>query len=278
VTRLPDRPHGQSTNSILTVGLPLKTQGMEKTVNTINPSPTRPAGTIADLPIGVLMLDTHFRRFRGDVGNAATWSIPVQFKIVKGARPERVVEGGADGLLEKFIEAANELVETGVGGITTSCGFLAVFQKELAAALPVPVATSSLMQIPLIQQILPRGKRVGVLTYSADSLGARHLASVGAPQDTPIGGLPAESAFRRYYGDRGGEPDFHVLEAEVVAAAEKLVADSPDIGAIVCECTNMPAHSPAIARATGLPVFDVVNFIEWFGLSLRPRRFVQRSL
>ncbi|MFE0017315.1 aspartate/glutamate racemase family protein [Mesorhizobium sp. NPDC059054] len=243
----------------------------------IVPTPARAAGTVADLPIGILMLDTHFHRFRGDVGNAMTWSIPVQFKIVKDARPERVVEGGAEGLLEPFITAANELVETGVCGIATSCGFLAVFQEELSSALPVPVATSSLLQIPLVQQILPAEKRVGVLTYSSDSLGPRHFAAAGAPEDTPTVGLPANSLFRRYYGDRHGKGDLQVLEAEVIAAASQLVGDNPDVGAIVCECTNMPPHSPAVARATGLPVFDVVNFIEWFALGLKPRRFVQAA-
>ncbi|MER8506789.1 aspartate/glutamate racemase family protein [Mesorhizobium sp. M0751] len=240
-----------------------------------NETRTGSYGTVSDLGVGVLMLDTHFRRRRGDVGNALTWSFPVQFKIVREARPENVVEGGAEGLLEPFIDAARELVDLGVSGITTSCGFLAVFQQQLAAALPVPVATSSLLQIPLIEAMLPKGKRAGILTFSAESLGARHLRSVGAREDTPIGGLPADSLFRLFYGDKPAVADFDTFEAEAVTAALRLVEKHPDIGAIVCECTNLPPHSSAIAGATGLPVFDIVGFIEWFAKGLRPTAFVQ---
>ena len=30
--------------------------------------------------IGILMLDTQFQRFNGDIGNARTWPFPVQYK------------------------------------------------------------------------------------------------------------------------------------------------------------------------------------------------------
>jgi hypothetical protein len=93
---------------------------------------------IGDLSVGVLMLDTHFQRFPGDIGNGSTWSFPVQCRVVRGASPDQVVHQQGAGLLEPFIQAAEELIAMGVSGITTSCGFLALFQKELAAALPVP--------------------------------------------------------------------------------------------------------------------------------------------
>ena len=233
---------------------------------------TRPGrgGTVADLGVGVLMLDTHFRRLPGDIGNARTWNFPVQFKIVKGASPRRVVQEADPSLLRPFIDAALELVDLGVGGITTSCGFLAMFQKELQEALPVPVASSSLLQVPLAQAVLPAGKHVGILTFSAENLTPRHLAAAGVPLDTPIDGLRPEDHFQRVYGDRGAEPDPPAMERELIAAARRLLARHPDVGAFVLECTNMPPHSAALRRATGLPVHDIVGFIDWFGRSLRP--------
>jgi hypothetical protein len=226
-----------------------------------------------DPGIGILMLDTGFHRFPGDVGNPATWPFPVTFRVVRGASPQRVVFEEAEGLLEPFVEAGRELAALGVRGIATSCGFLALFQRELAARLPVPVATSSLLQVPVIQALLPAGRRVGVLTASARALTPRHLAAVGADPTTPTAGFDDSGLFLRVYGGRGGISDFEALEAEAVAAARALVRRHPEVGAIVCECTNLPPHSRAIARATGLPVYDVVGFVGWFARGLAPPAF-----
>lgn len=225
------------------------------------------------LSIGVLMLDTHFRRLPGDVGNGGTWSFPVQFRVVRGADPTAIVHGSPEEFLQPFIAAALDLVACGVRGITTSCGFLALLQKELAAALPVPVATSSLLQAPLIEAMLPAGQQVGILTFAAEALTARHLSAVGVRPDTPVMGLPPDSLFRQVYGNRGGVSDPARLEEEVVAAAHALVERHPDIGAILCECTNLPPHAAAIAAATGRPVFDIIGFIDWFARGIAPPRF-----
>ena len=120
--------------------------------------------------LGILMLEARFPRIPGDMGNAGTWPFPVLYKVVAGASPQRVVREKAAGLLPDFIAAARELAALGADGITTNCGFLSLYQKELAAAVAVPVATSSLMQVPMIQSTLPAGKRVGVLTVNAASL------------------------------------------------------------------------------------------------------------
>ncbi len=94
----------------------------------------------------------------------------------------------AEGLLQPFLDAAADLVAHGVAAITTNCGFLSLFQRELAAHVGVPVATSALMQVPWVQATLPPGRRVGVVTISAGSLTAAHLEAAGAPADTPMVG------------------------------------------------------------------------------------------
>lgn len=234
---------------------------------------TPTGGVVNDLSIGILMLDTHFRRLPGDIGNGRTWPLPVQFRVVRGADPAAIVHGNPEEFLQPFIAAALDLVACGVRGVTTSCGFLALLQKELAAALPVPVATSSLLQAPLIEAMLPAGQQVGILTFAAEALTARHLAAVGVRPDTPIEGLPPDSLFRQVYGNRGGASDVVQLEREVVAAAQALVTRNPDVGAILCECTNLPPHSAAVAAATGRPVFDIIGFVEWFGHAISPPSF-----
>lgn len=227
---------------------------------------TRTRPVVHGLTLGVLMLDTRFMRFPGEIGNGATWSVPLQFKIVRGATPERVIDDQGRGLLDPFVEAAQELIDLGVRGITTSCGFLALFQRELSERLPVPVATSALLQAPLVERMLPRGQRVGILTINRPALTEAHLAAVGVDPATPIAGMPQDSLFRRVYTDqaRPSEADFALLEKEMVEAARGLAAAHPEVGAIVFECTNMPPYAAAVRQATGLPTFDMIDMLRWF--------------
>lgn len=225
-------------------------------------------------PLGVLMLEARFPRILGDMGNAATWPFPVLYRVVSGASPEKVVLKGAAGLLPDFIAAAQELVRCGAEAITTNCGFLSLFQQELAAAINVPVATSSLMQVPWVQATLPPGRRVGLVTVSAATLTPEHLTAVGVPADTPVTGTEnGKEFFRVLITAEKEEMDIDLAEQDVVEAARRLVAEHPEVGAIVLECTNMPPYAAAVQAATGLPVYDIYSLITWFHAGLRPRLF-----
>ena len=134
--------------------------------------------------LGILMLEARFPRIPGDMGNAGTWPFPVLYKVVRGASPRRVVTERAAGLLDDFLAAARELVDLGADGITTNCGFLSIYQKDIARHVGVPVATSSLMQVPFIESVLPPGRKVGVLTVSAATLTADHLTAINVDPAT----------------------------------------------------------------------------------------------
>lgn len=225
-------------------------------------------------PLGILMLETRFPRIHGDMGNAATWPFPVLFRVVPGATPERVVLKGAAGLLPDFIEAAKKLVHLGAETIATTCGFLALFQKELAAAVGVPVATSALLQVPWAQATLPAGNRVGVITISKPSLTAAHLQGAGAPADTPVVGVETgRELFRVLVKGEKRDLDVALAEQDVVEAGLDLVQRHPETGAIVLECTNMPPYAAALQRAVGLPVYDVYSMLTWLHAGLKPKRF-----
>jgi hypothetical protein len=131
--------------------------------------------------VGLLRLDTAFPRPVGDIGNPNTFNFPVRARIVRGATAARVVRGDASALLGPFVDAGRALAAEGAVAIGTSCGFLAPFQRELAAALPVPFAASALLQLAWLAPLLPAGQRAGVITIDADALGAHHLAAAGAP-------------------------------------------------------------------------------------------------
>jgi hypothetical protein len=225
--------------------------------------------------LGVLMLDTRFPRLPGDVGNPATFDVPVRYRVVHGASPQRVVRERAHSLLQPFIDAGQALVAEGATAITTSCGFLVLFQQSLQAALPVPVWTSSLLLLPELQ-VAHGARRVGVLTADADSLSADHLAAAGAAADTPVEGLASGCAFQRCLLENQATFDTDEAREATVDAARRLVARHPDVTTIVLECTNLPPYADAVRAATGCAVHDLTTLIAArFGRSLRAH-FVKR--
>jgi hypothetical protein len=214
--------------------------------------------------LGILMLETLAPRLPGDVGNALTWPFPVRYRIVKGADPSRIMGQQPDpALLEPFLAAARELEAEGVQAITTSCGFLAVFQREIAAAVGVPVLTSALLQVPIVARMIRPGQQVGILT-ERPNLTERHFEGVGwSSREIPIvvRAMPPGAAFPAVYIDNALEADTAVLEREAVELASGLVQEHPDVGAIVLECTNFVPFSHAMRRATGRPIFDLYTLV-----------------
>jgi hypothetical protein len=222
--------------------------------------------------LGILMLDTRFPRVPGDVGNPATWEFAVRIKVVRDASPERVVRGRSEGLVDAFVTAGRELAAEGAVAIVTTCGFLALHQGELAARLPVPFASSSLLQLPMAARMLPAGRRPGVITIDATALTRAHLLAVGADPDTPIAGVdPAGECAETFLGNRA-TLDVVAAKREVLAAGDRLVAAHPDVGAVVLECANMPPYAAALRVRLSLPVYDMVDLGRWLYAALTESR------
>jgi hypothetical protein len=220
--------------------------------------------------LGVLMLDTAFTRFPGDIGNPAPETAAL-FERVPAATARRIVGIADDAFTEPFVAAGERLIARGATHITTSCGFLIAYQHVLAQRLSVPVATSSLLLLPMLERMMPAGRRVGVLTFSAAALTAQHLAAAGAVADTPVQGLESGCHFQRaIYGEWTGEPaaDFAARDADVAKAVQALIARCPDLGAILLECTNFPPHRATILRealtqTTRCPVYDIWSLLKF---------------
>ncbi|HEU0158932.1 MAG TPA: aspartate/glutamate racemase family protein [Hyphomicrobiaceae bacterium] len=223
--------------------------------------------------LGILMLEARFPRIPGDMGHAGTWPFPVLYKVVKGASPQRVVAEQATGLLPSFIAAAKELVALGADGITTNCGFLSLYQKELAAAVTVPVATSSLMQLPMIESTLPPGKRVGVITVSAANLTHKHLLAIGLDPTLPVVGTDQGREFTRVLIGNEETLDVAAAEQDILEAGDALLRQDARVGAVLLECTNMAPYARALRDRLGLPVYDIYSFMLWFHAGLAPRDF-----
>jgi len=212
------------------------------------------------IALGMMMMDCKFPRVRGDIGNATTWPFPVMYRVVQGAVAERLARAEPDAeLLQPFIDTARQLEADGVRAITTSCGFLAVHQPALAAAVSVPVFASSLLQVPMAASVIPPGRRVGIIT-AREVLTEAHFNGVGWSSDQiPVVQIaPSEDTHfvATFVGD-GLEADVNRIDREIADVALRLVRENPDVGAIVLECANLAPFGTSVRRVTGLPVFDL---------------------
>jgi hypothetical protein len=235
------------------------------------PGPAAPA-------IGVICLDTSFRKIPGHIRNGATFAFPVRYEVVAGATPERVVSNPDPSLLEPFIRAAVALEAAGVSAITSACGFLALFQRELAGSVRVPVYSSSLLQVPMVHHMLGAGRQVGVLTANAASLSPGHLAGAGAA-GVPVclAGMADQPEFSEVILEgKRDDLDPARLCGEVLSVAERLVRDCPQVGALVLECTDLVPFAHAVQARTGLPVFDIVTLTNLVHASLSRRPYTGR--
>jgi Asp/Glu/Hydantoin racemase len=216
-------------------------------------------------PLGILMLDTRFPRIEGDIGNPLSFDFPVIFRTMQGIGSADAVAAHPDRprVLAALKSNAEMLAAEGAVGLSTSCGFLALYQKDLEQLSPVPVATSALLLIKTLT-----GKKVGVITASAENLTPAHFEAVGAPRDTPVAGMPAGGSFAATFLRNGTTLDRDAVEAEAIEAGRTLLRQHPDIDAIVLECTNLPPYKSALERALGVPVFDVLDLLRDFRKAL----------
>ena len=214
--------------------------------------------------LGIVMLDTRFPRPPGDVGHPDTFGVRTHVNVVRGVWPAKVVASAASlragRVVPAFINIVRQLERDGARAITTSCGFLVLLQKELQAAVKVPLVSSSLLQLP---ELLAQEEQVGVLTISQTYLGADHLRAAGVKRDqlprVLVQGVDPQGEFATAILGNQPEMDLARAGADVVQAAVALKARAPGLRTIVLECTNMPPYARAIQEATGLQVRSLID-------------------
>lgn len=235
----------------------------------MGPKPT----TAPQAAIGILVMDARIRRIPGDVGNPATFPFPVICRTVAGATLKRIIRERDPSLLHPFVEAGWKLVRLGAKALTTTCGFNAFFQQELAAEFPVPVFTSSLLQLPFIERSLRPRDRIGILTADAANLTPEHLRRAGGDVDRlTVYGLEDQPGFYEAIFSGSGRLDEKKVASEVVEQAQRMVASDPAIRAVVLECANLPPYAAAVQEAVGLPVYDFTTMLHhvWAALARSP--------
>lgn len=218
----------------------------------------------AGYSVGILHIDdVWYPLVPGNVVNAYTYDFPVKMKAVKDLDVPGLLSGDPS-FGGAIVQAAKELQEEGVRAVSGACGFFGFFQKQVAAALDIPVALSSMMQATWIQATLKPGQRIGVLTADESSIKKELLenCNIQDPDLLVIKDLRHAPQFSAILEGRG-HFDNGVVRQEVTGAAQELVAENPAIGAILLECSDMPPYAVDVQRAVGLPVFDFITLIRW---------------
>jgi len=225
--------------------------------------------------IGILILDACYPCVPGNVGNATTYDFPVRFKEVRGASIERLLNERDPSLLAPFVEAARELEAEGVRAITGACGFMALFQRQVAESVRIPVLLSSLLQVPFIFRTLAPGRKVGIITANKSCLTKEHFDSVGITSDIPLAvyGMEDQDEFRTSILEEKGTLDSDLIEKEVTEVARRMVRENPEVGAVLLECSDLPPYAAAVQKAVDLPVFDFITMINHFHSATRRKSY-----
>lgn len=212
------------------------------------------------VPRGLVQLES----LRGNSTNPDSYSFPVKLCRIAGASIETVLENPSPAVLARMIDKARTLIAGGIKAITTSCGFNAVFQKELAAALDVPVFTSSLLQVPYLRGVLPENKSVAVITAKKAALKKEHFDGAGITREMKIlvFGMENSPEWNKIFTAPDQDIDLDIVSDEVIATAAGAIRERPDIGGFVLECTDLPPFAQAIREATGRPVLDFATMMQ----------------
>jgi len=233
---------------------------------------------VEEAKIGILCWETGqvpkgLRQLESLVGNStnpASYEYPVRLNPVRGANVHTILEKPDRAVLLTMIADAKLMAAQGIKAITTSCGFNAVFQRDLAEATGVPVFTSSLLQVPFARQLNGPTSEICIITANAEALSPTHLRSVGiASQDgLHIVGLEQCPEWNRMFAEPDTEINLDRIEQEVLATARRALNTHPGIRAFVLECTDLPPYSAAIRRQSGLPVFDFISMVNYVHSSI----------
>ncbi len=235
--------------------------------------------TFYGFDVGIIMLDTVFPRIPGDIGNAASFSYPVLYEKAEGWKPGKVVLDLTMQDIQPFIDSARKLEKAGCRIISTSCGFLSMFQKEIADSVNASVFTSALLMAPLIKRTISSDKKVLILTANKKTLSDLHLRAVGIDRnDYLIYGLEDEENFTDFTVQNWESVDTDKCESELLKVTGQALDSNKDIGAILLECTNMPPYSAAIQKFSSLPVYDIISLLDFARDSLHKAEFERKCL
>ena len=207
--------------------------------------------------LSLLQLDTGFPRIAGDVGSPQTWRAALDLHVIADLSVQRVVAAAPRADDISGVEPVLAKVRGDV--ITTSCGFLGIWQDRFAAAAPAPFIASSLNGLPvLMERYAPT--ELAILTFDAAALKAPAFGPLLNGFAGPVIGLPATSHLKQVIADDLPELDSARAESEIIDLVAGLMAQR-QVRALLLECTNLPPYKAALKKRFDIEIFDILTQI-----------------
>lgn len=223
--------------------------------------------------LGVMLLDEVYPGFPGDVRNASAYPFPIQYDVVEKVDIVKLVHlDDKSECLQPILDAAGRLERMGCRAIAGECGYLSYFQQVVAGHVAVPVFMSSLLQVPLMQQLVGLGNKVGIICAFRSRLTVEHLRNVGIDPDSNLAIAGAGDDYETPHFDslwaEGKRPsvptsNFDAAAADFLVLCKDFVNKNPDMKAILLECTGFQPFARIVQREIGLPIFSWSTLLDY---------------
>ncbi len=223
--------------------------------------------------MGIMILDDVYPGFPGDVRNASAYPFPIQYEVIEGVDIQALVrEEDKSPCLEPIKRAAGKLEQMGCRAIAAECGYFAYFQQEIAGYVEIPVFMSSLLQVPIAQQLIGPDKTVGILVADNRDMTTAHLEAVGILADSNyvLAGAMDEYNCPEFVhlwsqSDRTVPPGafYDKAEKDFVTAAVDFYHTHPNMGAMMLECTGFQPFARALQREINIPIFSWGTLLDY---------------
>lgn len=223
--------------------------------------------------LGVMLVDEVYPGFPGDVRNASAHGFPIQYEVVEGVDGQRLVYNeDKSPCLAPILAAAKKLERMGCRAVAAECGYFSLFQKDVAGYVDIPVFMSSLLQVPLMQQVVGQKNIVGIMCADRSHLSAAHLIAVGIDPESNIVIAGAEDDYSSpefenlwVAGKRPQIPtaNYERAEANMIAICHDFKHKHPRMKAMMFECTGFQPFARAVQREIDIPIFTWSTLLEY---------------
>lgn len=224
--------------------------------------------------IGVLTFKNIEPRVPGDAGHAASFPYPVRFEVLEGSfakllKPDETMR-------QNIINACLKLKAEGIKGIVSNCGMMSLYQDSIGAEIGIPFVGSALCQIPFIWQLIGKSGSIGILTGHSGLLSESHLKASGWNEDIKLSiqGLQNESHFADIVINGGLDLDIVQMDKDILHGATLLKEKTPDLRAIIIECSNLSTYSKHVAEELEIPVFDTLSAADMLARAINPPSYI----
>ena len=220
--------------------------------------------------VGVLVFSTSTPRIPGDAGHAESFSYPVRYEVVQGGFADLLDYN--DEIKQNILQGCMNLKKVGIRGIIGDCGMMSLYQDCLGTEIGVPFVGSSLCQIPTVWHMIGRSGSIGIITGHSGLLNEKHLRASGWTDDIKLSiqGLQDEPHFNEIVIKGGADLDVALMRRDVLHAAALLQEKTPDLRAIIIECSNLATYAKEMNEQCKIPVFDIMSAANLLSYAINP--------